>query len=204
LFDDSKNIFNIGQKSSTTNVCSNNSDGIYINAIWKIMKYSMTSNSERLLLTDVIGKPLFELRNLNRTSTSSSNQPSNQSNTSSPSNSSQNTSIGVSEWISFTNGRYVYLLINHRDLSRVICNVTENKITIQGCNTIELSYNIYNKTLINIAGIIKGNTKCAINNDELTLNTFNLVKSIVKDTALSSNYYLRDSTNQTIISLSMS
>ena len=96
LFDDSKNVFNIGQKKSTSNVCMNDSDGIYINAIWKITKYSMNDNSGILLLTDAVGKPLFELQNLNRNNLTSSNQSFLRSNSNILSNFSQNSSSSVS------------------------------------------------------------------------------------------------------------
>lgn len=87
-------------------------------------------------------------------------------------------------------GKYLLLLLQRRDLPRVLVNITANMLTYKVCNTIQQIYlpaklSPSNST-ITFTGGPTTNSTCKTNNDDLYSGTLNQAKTYTYDSAASS------------------
>lgn len=87
-------------------------------------------------------------------------------------------------------GKYLLLLLQRRDLPRVLVNITANMLTYKVCNTIQQIYLPAKLTLnasnITFTGGPITNATCNTNNDDIYYGTLNLAKSYSYDASASS------------------
>ena len=87
-------------------------------------------------------------------------------------------------------GKYLLLLLQRRDLPRVLVNITANMLTYKVCNTIQQIYLpsrlTSNSANITFTGGAITKSTCKPNNDDLYSGTLNQAKTYAYDASASS------------------
>jgi hypothetical protein len=82
-------------------------------------------------------------------------------------------------------GKYLLLLLQRRDLPRVLVNITKNTLIYKSCNSIQQVFLPAQltgpKSSISFSGGPTSNSTCKPNNDEIYYGTINLAKSFSFD-----------------------
>lgn len=181
LYPNTQNI-QLGPSRYTSQTCTKNDDQLYASGISKMYNYTLSSANEgiKLKFYDQGNVLVYDL--ILKTNNSSPNNTSSTSNVIPPNN-----PITLSTpAYSLSSGRYILLLLQRRDLPRILVNFTSNTLTYSICNTIQNLYILSNPNNlqsgnIKITGGPTSNNSCTSSNDQVYYGTLNLVSTFKVD-----------------------
>jgi hypothetical protein len=166
----------VGNSTSTNGSCGQSDDQLYASGINKMYKYLLSSTNGIYTLnfydqTGAIGYTLQNKQNIQSSSSAATAKAT------SP--------LATQTSLPLSPGTYLLLLLQRRDLPRLLVNITANTVVYKGCNTILQSFSPFQLTAtqssITFTGGPTTNNSCALNNDSVYYGALNLVKSYSYD-----------------------
>lgn len=203
-------LIQIGNLTATNNSnCGQSDDQLYVNGIMNMYKYLLSSTNGVYTLSfyNSTGSMAYQLQiNVQPTSAPQTVAQYNpKAVTPSPGTSSTAPASTASVPSSLTPGTYLLLILQRRDLPRLIVNVTATTLSYKGCNSILQTYKISNvnpsNSSITITGAPISNNTCNPNNDLIYYNALNQAKTFYYDSNARAAI-LSDSTGVQTVTLS--
>ena len=168
-------LITIGNSTSTSKSCAQSDDQLYVSGVAKMHKYLLSSTNGLFTLKfyDQNGTSGYTLQ-INQRANIAAPPPAPVAPVSAP----------------MMPGKYLLLLLQRRDLPRVLVNITANMLTYKVCNTIQQIYLpsrlTSNSANITFTGGAITKSTCKPNNDDLYSGTLNQAKTYAYDASASS------------------
>jgi hypothetical protein len=162
---------------SVSSACSQSDDQLYISGVVKMYKYLLSNSNGvyTLSIYDQSGNIGYSLR----LGTVQSNSQS--------SITASNSLAVATPSTPLSPGTYLLLLLQRRDLARLLVNVTSNILVYKGCNNIQQAFTptklTANQANISFTGGPTTNNTCPINNDKTYYETLNLAQTYTYDSS---------------------